>query len=243
MTLMVYFFTGMGVRTLNMKDFISKKKVIFLFISLFLSFVLSFWFVFYFFKKDSKIFLNPSKNVKNVDSSSEIKTISTPCRTVSLLPEPDLKHSVQRIKKLDKLMNSPIDWVFRDIHGNVVDFYCLRGKKILIINFWASWCPPCIEELPSLSRLAKNNPNEILVIAISTEPLEVIKNFLSRSFADLSPHLKIAQVGKKTYLKYFPDDQLPTTYIFNKEGLLKVKELGTRDWSEKRLVQQILNLP
>ena len=139
-------------------------------------------------------------------------------------------------------MNIPIGWVFKDIHNQVIDLYCFREKKILIINFWATWCPPCIEELPSLSRLAENNKDQILVVAISFEPLEVITNFLNQSFVDLSSQLIISQVKKEEKLQYFPEDSLPVTYIFNKEGLLRVKELGSRNWSEPDLVKQIRNL-
>ena len=54
-------------------------------------------------------------------------------------------------------MDKPIDMVFKDIHADVIDLYCLRNKKTLIINFWATWCPPCIEELPALSQLAEKH--------------------------------------------------------------------------------------
>ena len=217
----------------------NKKKILLLIFSLFLffAFCLDLQFGLFFFNKKEK------NNI--VDLSSDIKKIKSPCREVSIDNQEDSKklNPPQRIQKLAKLMDTPIDWIFKDIHGHVIDLYCLRGKKIVIINFWATWCPPCIEELPSLAQLAENNKDQIFVAALSTEPLETIKNFLNQSFSDLSPHLKVAQVSIKDKLQYFPEDFMPATYIFNKGGLLKVKELGARDWSEKNLVQQIINLP
>ena len=173
----------------------------------------------------------------------DAQNIKSPCREVSIGNKAKLKKSSspQRIQQLTKLMDTPIDWIFKDIQGYVIDLYCLREEKALVINFWATWCPPCIEELPSLSRLAKNNKDEIFVVAISTEPKETIKNFLNQSFSDLSPHLKIVQVSMEEKSKHFPEDSLPATYIFDQKGLLKSKELGARNWSDNNLIQQIIN--
>ena len=171
------------------------------------------------------------------------RKIKTPCRQAFLVEtKQPFKSPLSRIDKLTKLADTPIDWLFKDIYGNIIDLYCLREKKPLVINFWATWCPPCVEELSSLSRLAENNKNQIFVVAISTEPLGIVKSFLSRSFSDLSPSLKVARVAEDDKLKYFPEDSLPVTYIFNKKGLLKAKELGARDWSAKQLVRSILLL-
>ena len=73
--------------------------------------------------------------------------------------------------------------------------------------------------------------------------MELITNFLNRSFSDLSPYLKIARVSVEDKSRNFPEDSLPVTYIFNKKGLLKIKELGAKDWSNENIIQQIINLP
>ena len=219
-----------------MKCIFNKRKTIFF---VFLTVSIGFSVVFF------KFTLLDNKENNNVSLSSNIKKIKSPCREISIENKMESKkiNSSQRIQKLTKLMESPIDWIFRDIYGDVIDLYCLRGKKIIIINFWATWCSPCIEELPSLSHLAKNNKDKILVLAISTEPLGTIKNFLNQSFSDLSSQLKIVQISIEEKSQYFPEDSLPVTYIFNKKGFLKVKELGAKDWSNKNLVQQIINIP
>ena len=139
-------------------------------------------------------------------------------------------------------MKEPLDWIIEDIEGQVIDFYCERDK-ILLLNFWATWCPPCIQELESLSQLAHSYPKEILVVAISYEEKDKIKNFLSRSFGGrLSPEIKFASVKESEQLKYFPKDKLPVSYIFNKKGHLKMKESGYRDWSDPKLIKALRNL-
>ena len=175
--------------------------------------------------------------VKKNQSETLIKTA---CRELSRASS--LKPTESRVEKLNRLMDEPIDWFFTDLKGEVIDLYCLRDKQIVILNFWATWCAPCIQELPSLARLAKSHKDSLFVVALSTEDKETIKNFLSRSFKDLGSELKIVSIPEEEKFKYFPQDSLPATYIFNKAGQLKIKEIGDRDWSNPRIVQQILNL-
>ncbi|MCZ0932532.1 MAG: TlpA disulfide reductase family protein [Oligoflexia bacterium] len=205
------------------------KKNLFFFI-LFLFVFSSFLFIF---KKD---FLN----IFNTSKSSFAENIKSSCRTVP--QKSALKSNWNRMQKLNRLMDTAIDWVFTDLNGEVIDLYCLRGKKKVVLNFWATWCPPCIKELVSLAQLAKDNKEEVFVVAISSEDKNTVQGFLTRSFSDLDPALAVAVVSDLERLKYFPKDSLPATYIFNTKGFLKMKELGDRDWSDRTIVQSILSL-
>ena len=187
--------------------------------------------------------IDTSYSVQKVSQKANPK-IKSPCRD-AYLKEKNLNlkfKTSQNIQKLTFLMENPIDWIFKDTRGDLIDLYCFRGK-ILLINFWASWCPPCIQELPSLSDLAEKYEENIIVVALSTESPKRVKDFIEQSFPDLSARLKVAQVGKTQKAMYFPEDKLPVTYIFNKKGLLQWKELGVKDWSDPKLVQQLLQLP
>ena len=187
--------------------------------------------------------LAPKKKMNNLPQLSERlfeKEIKSSCRTA---PQKLVsKSNLNRMQKLDHLMDTAVDWVFTDLKGEVIDFYCLRGEKKLVLNFWATWCPPCIKELSSLAQLAKNNKDKIFVVAVSIEDQSIVQNFLARSFSDLDSNLKVAVVSEDEKLKYFPKDSLPATYVFNTKGLLKMKELGDKDWSDKNIVQFILSL-
>ncbi|MBC6415500.1 MAG: TlpA family protein disulfide reductase [Bdellovibrionales bacterium] len=185
------------------------------------------------------IFFYTEKNKTPLANSSF--QIQTPCR--KLTQQNPLKTFSNRVEKLNHLMDSKLDWILPDLQQKEwIDFYCLRNKKRIVLNFWATWCTPCIKELPSLSKLAKSYKNDIFVIAVSTEDKKKVQNFLTRSFKELSSELKITVIKEDEKLKYFPKDSLPATYIFNKQGFLKIKVLGEKDWSNKKIVQQILEL-
>ena len=176
---------------------------------------------------------------QNPQGTNNSSTIKTACREIPL--KENFKAPSHRVEKLNRLMDEAIDWVVTDINGKQIDLYCLRDKKVVVLNFWATWCSPCIRELPSLSQLAESYKEDIFILAVSTENQNTVKNFLERSFKGLSPELKIAVVNEEEKLQRFPKDKIPTTYIFNKEGRLKIKQLGEKNWSDENIVQQILN--
>jgi len=183
------------------------------------------------------------KNSKSHPFTSK-KPLKLACREI---PEQDLKNNTSlptsdhRVTKLNQLMDVGLDWVLTDLNDEIIDLYCLRESKIIVINFWATWCAPCIRELPSLSKLAQNK--ELFVLAVSTENPSVVKKFLERAFkSGLSPQLKVAIVKEQEKLKHFPQDKIPATYIFDKKGLLKIKHMGEKDWSEPNTLKQILLL-
>jgi len=201
------------------------------------------------FNKDKPVENHPIKTIalekqtykfqQNKGAAFNKKTLKTACREVQ--KDDSFKTPLHRAEKLNLLMDQAIDWVLIDLKDEPIDLYCLRDKKIIVLNFWATWCAPCIRELPSLSKLAETYKKEIFVLALSTEDQNTVKSFLKHSFKGLSPQLKIATVKEEEKLKRFPKDKIPTTYIFNKKGFLKIKQLGEKNWSDKNIIQQILN--
>jgi len=176
---------------------------------------------------------------KNHIQNQSLAYMETACRKLQL--DRSFKTPLHRAEKLNRLMDMPIDWILTDLGGSLIDLTCFRDKKMIILNFWATWCAPCIKELNSLSELATNYKEDIFVLAVSMEKQDIVKKFLERSFKGLSPELKIAIVQKSEKLKIFPEDQIPATYIFSKQGLLKIKQIGEKNWSDKNIVHQILN--
>ena len=151
----------------------------------------------------------------------------SPSSLTQIFKKPSFE-STHRLNKIESLTEHPINWAVQDINGKTV--VIKEGYKSLVINLWATWCPPCIEELPSLSDLAEKLGRNGLVVAVSTEPLKKVKKFIKTSFPDLSPRLKIVSLTKEERNRFFPPDSLPVTYLFNQKGLLVEKVIGAKDW-------------
>lgn len=102
--------------------------------------------------------------------------------------------------------------------------------KVIIFNFWASWCAPCIEEVPSLVTLAKADPNIVIIAVSGDQNVEDIHAFL-KSFPGFNkPPIYVVQENMKALMDHFKVDKLPESFIFNPKGEMVKKISGTINW-------------
>jgi thiol-disulfide isomerase/thioredoxin len=105
-----------------------------------------------------------------------------------------------------------------------------RGKVVLL-NFWASWCEPCIVELPSLLQLHQDQPDlAILAVSIDEDPDEYSR-FLLRRHVNLLTVRDPAQTAPKL----FRTEQWPETYVIDRNGIIRRKFIGAQDWSSPEI--------
>jgi len=104
----------------------------------------------------------------------------------------------------------------------------LKGK-IVVLNFWATWCPPCIEEMPSLVRMQQQlRPKGVAVLAISIDVDEAAYHkFLKEHGVDLLTVRDPDQKSSTLYGSY----KWPETYIIDRDGILRRKFVGPVDWN------------
>ena len=129
---------------------------------------------------------------------------------------------------------------FLDSNRNIVELSDYKGSLVLL-NFWATWCAPCKEEMPSLDALKANsilNNIEIFAINISQESLEKSKKF----FRDLNiNNLNIYYDNPITLAKKFSLRGVPTTIIFNKDGKEFARIIGSIDFAGEEFIEWIKN--
>ena len=105
-----------------------------------------------------------------------------------------------------------------------------RGKVVLL-NFWASWCGPCIQETPALVELHHEHPDlAILAVSIDEDP-GAYQRFLSRFHVDLTT----VRDPKQTVAKIYGTDGWPETYIIDRNGIVRRKVVGDPDWSNPEI--------
>ncbi len=122
------------------------------------------------------------------------------------------------------------DVAFRELeHDGEMTAEALRGSPTLV-NLWATWCAPCVKELPSLNALAKERMKDLAVVPISqdTKPAEEVNEFLDRLKVD---DLGRYQDAKMALSGALGAEVLPTTILYDAEGREVWRYVGDLDWT------------
>ena len=128
---------------------------------------------------------------------------------------------------------------FIDLNNNIFRIQDFKGKNIFI-NYWATWCNPCLAEMPSMADLyEKYKDNEdIIFLYLSREELKTIKNFIQND----ESLQKIPIYKVITDDEFFATSGIPTTFIINTAGQVVVKDLGSAFWNDESVYKFIDNL-
>ena len=120
------------------------------------------------------------------------------------------------------------DFAFEDLEGNTVRLSELRGKPVLL-NFWATWCPPCRKEIPDLQRFYEQYGDRITLLGIDWgEDVEEVKRFLERYGAT---YTNLLDKDGKFFVRYRLTG-LPTSYWIDEEGIIRGMWLGAMELEE-----------
>lgn len=119
------------------------------------------------------------------------------------------------------------DFALPALGGGIVKLSDLKGK-IVVVNFWATWCPPCLHEMPALNELStayKNKNVVVLGLSLDEEGLSVTESFIQK----LGVTYKIVESDKKTYQAYGNVLTIPHTFVIDKNGVVKNRFVGNQD--------------
>jgi len=127
----------------------------------------------------------------------------------------------------------PMDFKLKDIKGKSVRLSDFRGK-VVFLNFWATWCPPCKYEMPSMQKLYDKlrHKNFAMVAVDLQEPVSRVKDFIKKYELSFTVLLDSkGDVGRQ-----FGILSIPSTFILDKEGGIIGKIFGPREWDGKEAV-------
>ena len=141
---------------------------------------------------------------------------------------------------INKELKSYSDITFLDIKNEELNLNDYEGN-LVILNFWATWCAPCKDEMPSLDLLTENTNLDNLKIF----PINIGKDSYQKSltfFQDLKiKNLEIFFDSPNTLAKKFKLRGLPTTIFFNKEGLEFARIIGSIDFEDEKFIKWLSN--
>ena len=129
------------------------------------------------------------------------------------------------------LVRWDFDMSAEDLDGNRLDFTDFSGQ-VLILNFWATWCAPCIAEMPSLTRLREATSDVDVVFAcVTREPVATVREFLDKKSVDLPIYVLDGDVPK-----CFESRAIPATFVLDKKGTIVLRHFGAAAWDDEGVV-------
>ncbi|RFN60206.1 TlpA family protein disulfide reductase [Marixanthomonas ophiurae] len=120
------------------------------------------------------------------------------------------------------------NWNLTSLENNGVDFSESKGRVILI-NFWATWCPPCIAEMPSLQNLYDEYGERVDFYLVTSEEPEIVQRFMDKKGYTFPIYIQHTKAPKVLF-----SQSLPTTYLISKKGEIVIKETGAADWDSEK---------
>ena len=145
-------------------------------------------------------------------------------------------HGQNRAPKLGELVPS---FTLPKDDGKAVTLADFRGK-ILVLNFWATWCPPCIDEMPSLNRLTERYSGkglEVVAVSVDEDP-DAYRSFLAKNKIAFLTLRNPSRIVSELYGTY----KLPESYIISRDGRLLQKIIGATDWTNKEMLSYVEGL-
>ncbi|MFI1770819.1 TlpA family protein disulfide reductase [Thalassobellus citreus] len=137
----------------------------------------------------------------------------------------------EKLTKIDSY-----NWNLIDENNNIYNFEEAKGK-VVFINFWATWCPPCIAEMPSIQKLYEDYNTKVEFIFITNDYYSEINPFLKKNnytFKVFRPH--------EAYPEFFNISSIPRTFLIDKEGNVVIDKNGAANWNSEKVRKTIDSL-
>lgn len=164
--------------------------------------------------------------------STRIEVVGFIHRIKALVIQPSEKSESKRLQ----LKDSDYNWEMVSLEEGKTNLNNYKGK-VIFLNLWATWCPPCVGEMPEIQKMYnKFRDNEdIVFILLSNEEPEIINTFLKNKAYDLPAFIPLSRSPQ-----ILESRSIPTSYLISKSGEIVVRERGAVHWSGQKM-ERIIN--
>ncbi|MRI00960.1 redoxin domain-containing protein [Kriegella sp. EG-1] len=142
--------------------------------------------------------------------------------------------SPSELSEEDQLQLQPFQYQLTTLDGTAININ-VGDDKVTFISYWATWCPPCIAEMPSIVQLHEDYGTRVNFLLLTNEKPEKVKSFLSKKGYSLPIYRPAMNSPKELQLR-----SIPTNYIIDKTGKIIIKEIGAANWNSNK-IRQILD--
>jgi thiol-disulfide isomerase/thioredoxin len=138
-----------------------------------------------------------------------------------------LSFSPSVLKEVERETMTDFDYELIDADGKITNLKTSQGK-VIVINFWATWCPPCVAEMPDFQKLYNQYKDEVEFYFISHDSFDKVTAFADKKKLQMPFYQPKSNEPKD--LRY---TALPTTFVLSKRGEIVVRTEGSAQWNSK----------
>lgn len=138
-----------------------------------------------------------------------------------------LAFSPSEISKEKREVLNEYQWQLQKLAGERISFEEARGE-VAVVNLWATWCPPCIAEMPSFQKVYDDYGEKVNFYFVSQEEQGVLEKFLKKRGFEFPVYQSLTLPPAQ-----LESNSLPTTYVISKSGEIVIKKTGVADWNSE----------
>lgn len=127
------------------------------------------------------------------------------------------------------------DFEIKTLTGETVKLSQFKGKKVML-NFWATWCPPCKEEIPEMEQFYRENKDDIVILAVNVDPQYDVQRFAN----EMGMTIPILLDEDDSVNKRYQILTIPTTYFIDAKGIIRNKFLGVMTIDKMKQFTEVL---
>jgi thiol-disulfide isomerase/thioredoxin len=122
------------------------------------------------------------------------------------------------------------NWELNGVTTKSINFNKFEGK-VIFVNFWATWCPPCRAEMPMIQKLYNDYKGKVTFVFVTNENLATVKTFFDKNEYNLPVYNSFSEPPQK----FTETNSIPASYLIDKKGSILISKVGAADWNSKKV--------
>ena len=130
----------------------------------------------------------------------------------------------------ESIILASYNWNLKGLNTDNVDFSKLKGK-IIFVNFWATWCPPCRAEMPIIQKLYNDYGDKIVFLFVTSEDWPTVETYFNKN----GYNLPVYNSYSNPPILFTETNSIPATYLIDKKGVVLINKVGSADWNSDKV--------
>ena len=144
--------------------------------------------------------------------------------------------SPKEVAEEERVELNNYSWRLNKLDGTTTNFSEAEGE-VIVLNFWATWCPPCVAEMPSFQKLYEEYGDRVAFYFVSQEEETWLKGFLEKKGYTVPVYRSLTRIPEQLV-----SNSLPTTYVISRTGEIVVDKSGAADWNTQEFREMLEGL-